>query len=385
MSKLDLFLVKLAEFEYRYASRIFLISIALTLFLAVNVLNVSLQTDISKELPQDLPVIKLHREISERFGSGDMILVLIQLDKQSTVENAVIDIRDPRVIACLLELQALIEKEHNVNAVFSMASLFKQSTIPRDIEGVKMILSQVPNSQMFFNRDYSATILSISGDFTGGEERIKSLVGALQADVDSVTKPPGVKMTITGMAPIRVTMMDLLREDAVYTTSVAGVIILLLLIVLLRSITKPILIFIPLLFSVIWTLGTMGLLEIPLSIATVAVGPMIIGLGVEYGAFLTSRYEEERNKGKTQRESLLIAVPKVGFAISGSAFTTMVGFIALQLVSMPMIQQLGITLTLGIFYCWLIVLIVNPTFIVLEERFIEKIKKSRDVNWQIGF
>ncbi|MEM2925572.1 MAG: MMPL family transporter [Methanocellales archaeon] len=383
MSRLDLFLAKVVEFEYKYAPQVFLVSIILTLFLGVGALNISMQTDISKELPQDLPVIKLHREITERFGSGDMVLVLIQLDRESTAENAVVDIRDPRVIACLLELQALIEKEPNVNSVFSIASLFKQS-IPRDIEGVKMVLSQVPNSQAFFNRDYSATILSISGDFTGGEERIKGLVSELQADVDSVSKPPGIKMMITGMAPIRVTMMDLLREDAVYTTSVAGVVILLLLVVLTRSLTKPILIFIPLLFSVTWTLGTMGLLDIPLSIATVAVGAMIIGLGIEYGAFLVSRYEEERNKGKSQKESLLIAIPSVGFAISGSAATTMVGFLALQLVSMPMIQQLGLTLTLGIFYCWLTVLTVNPVFIVLEERFVEKIR-ARDVNWQIGF
>lgn len=383
MSKLKLILTKLAEFEYRNALQIFLISIILTLFLAIGVLNVSMQTDISKELPQDLPVIKLQREISERFGSGDMILVLIQLDKQSTVENAVVDIRDPRVISSLLELQALIEKEYNIKAVFSIASIFKQQ-VPRDIEGVKMVLNQVPNSQAFFNRDYSATMLSISGDFTGGEERIKRLVSALQADVDSVSKPPGVKMTITGMAPIRVTMMDLLREDAVYTTSVAGIIILLLLTMLTRSLTKPILIFIPLLFSVIWTLGTMGWLEIPLSIATVAVGAMIIGLGVEYGAFLVSRYEEERKKGKSQKESLVITIPSIGSAISGSAATTMIGFLALQLVSMPMIQQLGLTLTLGIFYCWLSALIINPVFIVLEERFAEKIR-GRDANWQIGF
>ncbi len=380
MPKLDLLLAKLAEFEYQNAPQIFLISIIFTLFLAAGMLNVSMQTDISKELPQDLPVIKLQREISEKFGSSDMILVLIMLDKQSTSENAAVDIRDPRVIAYLLELQALIEKEHNVNAVFSVASLFKQNSVPSDVEGVKMVLSQVPDSQSFFNRDYSATLLYISGDFTGGEERIKSIVNALQADIDSARKPAGVKATITGMAPIRVTMMDLLREDAAYTTSVAGVIVFLLLIVLTRSLIKPFLILTPLLISVTWTLGTMGWLEIPLSIATVAVGAMIIGLGVEYGAFLISRYEEERNKGRSQKESLVTSISGVGSAITGSATTTMVGFLALQLVSMPMIQQLGLTLTLGIFYCWVVVLIVNPVFIVLEERFIEKIR-LRDAKW----
>lgn len=378
MSQLDIYLRKLAEFQYRNASQIFFIAIVFTLFFAVGMLNVSMQTDISKELPQDLPVLKLQKEISERFGSGDMMLVLIQLDKGSTVESAVKDIRDPRVITSLLELQSMIEKEQNVNAVFSIASVFRQISVPGDVDGVKMVLRQVPNAASFFNRDYSATLLYISGDFTGSEERIRNIVGVIQEDIEAVTKPPGVKITITGMAPIRVTMMDLLREDAVYTTSIAGLIIFLLLIVLTRSLTKSILIFIPLLFGVIWSLGTLGWLDIPLSIATVAIGAMIIGLGVEYGSFLVHRYEEGRIKGKSEEESLCIAVPGVGSAIAGSATTTIVGFLALLMVSLPMIQQLGITLALGIFYCWLIVIIINPVFIVVEERFAARFR-SRGV------
>ncbi len=377
MSKIENVLRKLAEFEYKNASQIFFIAVLLTLFFAIGALNVTMQTDITKELPQDLPVIKLQRGISDRFGSGDMILLLVQIDKESTIKTAVKDIREPRVIESLLELQSMIEKEKNVNEATSIASIFEGSGIPSTLDGVKMVLSQVPDSNLFFNRDYSATLMYISGDFAGSEERVKNLVSAIQDDVESVTKPPGVKIAVTGNPPVRVTMMGLLKEDAVYTISVAGVIIFLLMLLLTRSLTKSILIFVPLLFGVIWTLGTMGWLNIPLSIATTAIGAMIMGLGVEYGAFIVHRYYEERVKGKSELESLSIAVPGVGTAIAGSATTTIVGFLALLMVSMPMIQNLGITLALGIFYCWFIVIMVNPVFIALEGKFVRIIRGAK--------
>ena len=50
----------------------------------------------------------------------------------------------------------------------------------------------------------------------------------------------------------------------------------------------------PLLLGLIWTLGTMGWLGIQISIPTAGIGAMILGLGVEYGVFMLTRYEEEK-------------------------------------------------------------------------------------------
>jgi predicted RND superfamily exporter protein len=48
--------------------------------------------------------------------------------------------------------------------------------------------------------------------------------------------------------------------------------------------------------------------------------------------------------------------------------TTAAAFLALSLSVMPMIQHLGQTLALGIAFCWLAATVVNPCFILLEER-----------------
>jgi hypothetical protein len=57
----------------------------------------------------------------------------------------------------------------------------------------------------------------------------------------------------------------------------------------------------------------------------------------------------------------------VGIGILGSATTTIVGFLALTLSVMPMLQHLGLSLALGIFYCLLAALFIEPVFIIKME------------------
>ena len=77
-----------------------------------------------------------------------------------------------------------------------------------------------------------------------------------------------------------------------------------------------------------------------------------------------------------QEEALEVAVPSVGSAIMGSGSTTIVGFLALTLSIMPMLQNLGLSLALGIFYSIISSVIVGPALLVMEENFQEWTKKN---------
>ncbi|VVB89927.1 MMPL family protein [uncultured archaeon] len=136
------------------------------------------------------------------------------------------------------------------------------------------------------------------------------------------------------------------------------------------SYTQGLLVFAPLSLGLIWTMGTLGWLGIPLSVATVGLSSMILGLGVEYGVFMLTRYNEERAKKNNQLDSLRTTVRGIGSAIIGSGLTVIVGFGVLAFATVPMIQHLGETLALGIAFCLLAALIVNPVFILLEEDYV---------------
>jgi hypothetical protein len=125
--------------------------------------------------------------------------------------------------------------------------------------------------------------------------------------------------------------------------------------------------FVPLFAGLTWTLGTMGHLGIPLNFATISLGSMILGLGVEYGSFISERIIEETNGG-TVDEAVMTAVPNTGSAILGSATTDGVGFLALLLASISFIRDLGLTLALGEFLTVGSALLVTPALLIFYER-----------------
>ncbi|MDD5111546.1 MAG: MMPL family transporter [Candidatus Altiarchaeota archaeon] len=363
---------RISGIQLRHATAITLATIAITIVLAFGMLQIRLETDFSKELPQDNPAIILQNRIRDTFGGMDMILILVEVDPTSGSKEAVDDIRDPRVIKMLSDLENEVMDEPGVDKTQSVAQAFSRGGIPEDVNGVQGILDNIPGSRQFFNRDYTATVFYTYTNLGSSNEKIKAMTKNIESDIEEVAKPPGTRLRITGMPSIRTTLMDILVSDAKYTMALASIIILMILIVLNKPITRGFFVFLPLMLGLIWTLGTMGWLDIPLSIVTVGVGAMILGLGVEYSVFYESVYRKERAAGKTQEEALKIALNEVGMAIIGSSTTTIVGFLSLLFASMPMLHHLGLALALGITYCVLAALLVNPSFIVIEENIVHK-------------
>ena len=387
MDLLQRSLIKLAEIQKKHARSLAVLVIILTIILGIGLKDLTINSDFRKEMPKQLPIFALNDRIADKFGGEDMVVIAVQIDDSVDLKNAVRDIRDPRVIQSLIFLDEELRNEATIISVASPASLFrgKEPVTPQEI--TKTLNN--PQADAFFSRNYEMALMYITADIGSGEEQIQNFDKLIQNRIDHTPKPPGVKFGITGGPTLRMTIFDLLKSDAVFTLLVAAGIILLLLFVMEGSYTQGILVFAPLSLGLIWTMGTLGWLGIPLSVATVGLSSMILGLGVEYGVFVLSRYNEERAKKNSQLDSMKTTVLGIGTAIIGSGLTTIVGFGVLSFSSVPMIQHLGQTLALGIAFCLLAALFVNPVFILLEEdyeywntqRKLEKLvaKKGRQV------
>jgi len=241
---------------------------------------------------------------------------------------------------------------------------------------INYVLKNNPELDAFFSRDKTATFIVISADTGGSDAKVNALIALVEEKVSSINHPAGLIISSTGTPLMQTTLTSLLASDAVYTFSLAFVLIFFLLVLLERSFIKPLLIFIPLSISFLWTLGTMGWIDLKISIATAGLGAMILGLGVEYGVFMLNRFHEEFHK-KSAGDSIKISVPAGGKAILGSGFTTTVGFLALTLSIMPMLQDLGKSLALGIMFSLIGAIFIAPTIYLEQVKLAEKLKNRR--------
>lgn len=353
---------KLAEIQLNHTRKVILAALAITVLLATGIPKIQLQTDFQDSLSDDLDPIQAQEEVQAKFGNQDAIIILFELSGNQKEESYPSDIRDPRVIRTMNFLEQELEREPIVASTNSMASLFEDT--PNSTEQVKQRLQQSQAS--FVDRDYTATTMFVRLSEESNEENIREATNAIKENIEQSPKYPGVNVRVTGMPVVRTDIGDILVNDTISTIAIASMLILGLL-SLVRGIAYGPITFVPLLGGLIWALGVMGWLGIPLTFATIALGSMILGLGVEYGSFMTERILEEQEENGID-PAIRTAVPNTGKAILGSASTDGVGFLALLLASISFIRDLGITLALGEFLTVTAALAVTPALMIEYQR-----------------
>jgi len=147
-----------------------------------------------------------------------------------------------------------------------------------------------------------------------------------------------------------------------------SVIVMILILVLLFRVRWRLLSLFMVMISALWTFGLMGYLSIPLTMATMAVLPILIGLGIDFSIQFHNRYQEEITKRDSVGEAIVTSVthmlPMVGIAL----LATIIGFITLYISKVPMIQDFGVVLAVGIIISYLVGLFLLHSIVYLADR-----------------
>ncbi|MCB9362031.1 MMPL family transporter [Candidatus Woesearchaeota archaeon] len=369
MKAIEWLLEKLARAQYRFPAIILIIFTIFSIIMGLGLPKVHLESDFDVLMPQDIPIAQLNQRIDDTFGGQDTVFVLLQLDDTLETDSSIKDIRDPLIMQYVMLLENRIKEQSMVENVASVSPAFKDM-LPWQWtpDFVRFKLDQYAATSSFISEDLKKTILIVTADIGGGDKGVQNLNELVEEELKAISKPPGVDIIITGTPQIQATVIQLLKRDSVYTLLIASGIIIILLWILQRSFKRALVIYTPILLSILWTLGAMGHFGISLSIVTAGLGAMILGLGVEYGVFILTRYREERHKGANQEQALRASVPGVGSAILGSGSTTIIGFLALTLSVLPMLALLGLSLAIGIFFSIIAAVVVEPVIIIYKER-----------------
>ena len=100
------------------------------------------------------------------------------------------------------------------------------------------------------------------------------------------------------------------------------------------------------------TFGATSLPGATLTMASIAVLPILIGLAVDYAIQFQSRVQEFRHEGSATRDSVVDAVARAAGegapTIATAALATATGFLVLLLSPVPMVRGFGLLLVVGI-------------------------------------
>ncbi|AIF69964.1 MFS transporter [Palaeococcus pacificus DY20341] len=372
---------KTSKIIVRYRAAFVLIAIFLLILSGYGITQLKFESDLSKQLPEDLQAVKDYETLQNEFQSGDVAIIIVKV--KSIEKGGVYDIRDPAVIQSIYELEQRLKQHEYVTNTMSIADIYIQALgrLPKNDGEVKFVLNMLPEEakQGLISSDYRTTILIASLTREKSSQALMRVYDEIQKDIDNVNFPQNVEAVQTGTVGITYKILALLQSDLNITMGIAFFVVGILLLYFYRSPIKALIPLIPLILGVTMTLGFMGLLGIPLDMATTTVGAMLIGMGIDYGVHVTNRYYEERRKGKSIEEAAEEAIAETGKALLGAALTTIAGFAALSLSILPSLQRLSITLIMGLGLAALNAVVITPAVIILEEDLMKKIKGHYEV------
>ncbi|GGN95371.1 efflux RND transporter permease subunit [Haloarcula pellucida] len=115
-----------------------------------------------------------------------------------------------------------------------------------------------------------------------------------------------------------------------------------------------------LVMTVVWTMGFLGLVGIPFTQLLIAVPPLLLAVGIDFGLHAINRYREERATGADIRQSMALANRQLLVAFFIVTGTTVIGFSANTVSDLGPIREFGIVAAFGIVFTFLIFGIFLP-------------------------
>jgi hopanoid biosynthesis associated RND transporter like protein HpnN len=221
-----------------------------------------------------------------------------------------------------------------------------------------LVKTHAPNAET--NRETAGQVAAPSQDELDARsiDRLRELVKETQMEV------PGLNVGLTGEPVLDYDQMMQSKKDATLASIVSLVLCMLIFIYGYNETGRPFKATLCLVVGLAYTLAFAALTVGPLNILTVTFVPMLIGLGIDYGVHLITRYEEELRHGKTAEAALTKAMVFTGQGIFTGALTTAGAFLAMAFTNFKGIQEMGLICGGGLLICFIPMMTMLPVMLL---------------------
>jgi len=120
--------------------------------------------------------------------------------------------------------------------------------------------------------------------------------------------------------------------------------------------------------SALWTFGLLGYLSVPLTMASMAALPILIGLGIDFSIQFHNRYQEELTRSNSVSEAIVTSISRMFPVVGIALLATIIGFITLYISEVPMIRDFGLTLAIGIMISYMVGLFLLHSIVFFADR-----------------
>ena len=369
----------------------------------VQLQSLRFEGDADAFIPKNDPVMSYNDLVEERFGIRDLIVVGV-LNKNPD-ENGVFN---PRTLATIKEFSEKIALLPGIKAirdedVASVATLDNitgtadgmavdpfMETVPHSPESLDALRQALFHNSMFVNwivsQDGTGMLITAKMESGGGTiegtARRMAIYTTIR-DMVEAKKAAGApeEFHIAGQGALEVTFEEGMRQDMETFIPLILVIVLGTLYFTYRSVRGVLLPLAVVGVSVIWTLGIMAAVGVPMYSISTMMPVILMAVGVANGIHILSRYYDEvlQHPDVSSVDAVLAAMQEMWQPVVFTSLTTAAGFLSFLTASILPIRYFGIFTSIGVLAAMVFSITFFPALLSLLP-----VKVSRGLRAQMG-
>ncbi len=371
---------KSAELVIKYRWFIILSIAILSLFFAYSIRNLKINSDFVSYLPESDEAVRLSKYIGNKYGGNLTAIIAIETNDVFKRET-------------LLKIHNLTEKLKYVDGVSYVTSLTNVIDIKATEEGIEIgkLIDEIPKDEKEIE-ELKNYVLSkdLYKNLVSRDAKVTLIMCRLREGVDKVKVASEIKKIVEseklnekvyyGGLPFQmIDMNKLIIDDLKILAPLVGVVIVLVLFFSFRNFRGVILPFLAVVLSTIWTLGTMAILKVPLTIISNTIPVILMAVGSAYGIHVVNKFREDFGIVEPKERSK-VALSEIGIAVFLAGITTIAGFLSFVWGSyLIMIKEFGIFTSLGVLFALIISLTLIPSILSLLKH-PEKMDKVSEIH-----
>ncbi len=352
---------KLVELSIKHPWRVLIFIAMLTIIAAYFAVDVPVEDDIMKTLPEHDPQVTLFNNIGKRFGGTDYFLVVMEgnnLFNHSSLEKLK-NITDK--LQSLPELNS-VESLTNVEAIKASHGELDISKFIEHIPDNKQALEEIKQDAIS-NKLYRGNLISPNGKALAILCQIKkdvnseSLVNIIGKIIQPFKGPENIYLI--GVPVDNDIISKAIHSDLGRLLPLAILLNIVIMFILFRNFISVILRLTPALIAIVITVGLMGITHTPFTMLSVGMPTLLIALGSIYSIHIMTRYYQLLEHTKDNESALRSMIKELGMPMLFIGLITSIGFFANISSTIIQVKQAGIFAGIGI----LISMFVSVTFV----------------------
>ncbi len=348
--------------------------VLITVFMGYRASKIQLSYNYVQSLPKDDPTMIAYEKFKTIFGEDGRIMAIgiqdsdfFKLEKFNDFYKLTQQIKKTEGIEDVMSVANLydIQKNDSLHSFDFHQLLMKPVETQEELDSLAKRIRQLTFYKgILFNPETHSYAMMITFDSkdVNSKKRIE-IVNGIKEKADAFGLKHQTKMYFSGMPYIRTTYMMIVLKEMKLFLLLAILVTAIILYLIFKSLRVVAYSMVIVVVGIVWSLGTIELLDYKITILTGLIPSIITVIGLPNCVFIINKYQVELKIHRNKLKAVYNSITKVSLSNFLANVTTAIGFGVFYFTQSSLLVEFGVVSAINVMATYLIALVLVPTIL----------------------